>query len=1337
MSSHEDEVAPDDLALAGQTIHARYEVVRELGAGSLGRVFLARDKERNENIALKVVRADRVSAEALSYLRGEFVNLARLRHPNVARVYDLDRLADRQELFFTEEYLDGPDFVQATRGKPVGLFLDLFVQALRALAYVHARGLLHADIKPKNVFVVRGPPESGVVKIVDFHLARELAGTFDRSLRGTIAYMAPEVVRGERLDARADLYSLGVVAYEALAGTLPFAGRPAMEMLRAHATEKVQPLRERGVKVPPPLEAVVLRLLEKLPDARFRGANDVIRALNAGLGRRDAIETAETREGYILSPRFVGREKELAVLVAAARALKNDPAAARPDDGVAPDADRTRRAEVSFDGIDVDADPSAVGTLRASTPDADLAEGDRKDPDLAQDRGKETPRTDARVFLVKGEDGVGKSRLLRELRVQCQVEGLAVHELAGRAAERPYGPFLDLAGAVLRRDRHTEALELLSGSDGRISLEKIEPPAGPDESVRGTRFRKTAALGSILVELGERKPFVILVEDADALDEGSVELARYLAASVGIRLLVVLAATDEGEGTALDGIGKLPHGAEITLERFAYARTAELVASMLAVESVPEEFARRVHESTGGNPRFVAESLRSLSDAKALASSDGVLQVEPQAAARLAAPRGVVEVAARRVERLDEDQRVLLAAFAASPYPRPLAFAVQVAGLPREKGELAFAELVRRGLLDARDGLFTVESTPLREAALESLPEGRESAIHLACAHLIEARHPSAVGPGERMGSSSDASRPVPGAPRDRAEQLLHHLARAGATSRAIRYALEAADGARTRFEPLRAARLYQRALELARDSEGALDPGEVALARARLGEARLALGDRHEAALALAEAADEKAAPARVIALARRLDGTLKKALGAYDRSERALDRAAAAAKIAIAEHDPEGERELARIRGERASVRLWRGDYGGALEEGRAALDALERAGLVAEVAPICQVLYHAAHFSGDDETARAFLRRGLDAPRALDPRSRVEDRSVGPRAALAALEGKEQALGDAGGTHVPLSALGAALDRAGRAQDLEAVYERKVDLLEATRDLEGAALAHNNLANLRRIAGRYDLAILGYRRALALHRTLGGRPGVAVARLNLARVVAELGDPLGSEARALRARSAARTCGARWIEAQAELALSDALRRRGDLGAARLALANAATIVDEIRNVPLRVEVDLSRAEIALDAALEGTSDLEVAERALDALEAAPASATSALSAARGRILRARTLVLRARDGEEQRTVLLDRALQAAEGALESARTLAAPELLWRAARARAAVRAGRGELAPALEDLVLAMDTLRKVAQTLPRDLRAVYLQEPSRVEVREAFKALKQ
>lgn len=1352
--SREDEATAKG-SLAGTTVHERYEVVRELGAGSLGRVYLARDRARGGGaVALKVVRHDRLSAEALAYLKAEFQNLARLRHPNVARVYDLDRLSSeegRQEdlVFFTEELLDGPDIVQATRASldlassldvPGCLdhFLELLVQTLRALAYVHARGLLHADVKPRNLFVVRGEDGAQRVKVMDFHLARELRGPADRSLRGTIAYMAPEVVKGDKSDARADLYSLGVVAYEALTGTLPFSARNPLDVLRAHASEKVTPPRERGAKIPPALEALILRLLEKDPEARFPSANDTIRALNVALGKRFALETAETREGYILSPRFVGRERELSVLLEAARSVQGAATAA------APRSARKRRAvEISLDGLGSDATHLALAAAEAERAERERA---ARDAGPAQASGakaelKKTSETRAafvldearpspRVFAVTGEGGVGKSRLLRELRVLCQVQGLAVHEAKAQGLDaRPFAPFLEVLESVLRREGDARVLGRVQGPSGRVELgrvlELMGAVAAPDEGPRAARLRATAALGELLLAGSRDRPYVALLESAESLDEASLELLRYLAEEGGPgRALFVLAARDDGEGTPLAELASLECGAELRLERLPVAASGELVASMLAAERVPEELARRLHDATGGNPRFMEESLRALAEAGAVVNRGGELALKPEVVANLGVPTGVVAVTRRRLAGLEGPPRALLEAYAVFARPRSLAFAARVAQVPAADAEPALAELQRRGLVTEVPGephgpLHELASRPVRDAALEALPRARAVALHRASVLALE-EEPATGG-------------------RERAEELLHHFAAAGDTGRAFASALEAAEAARARFEPVRAQRLAARALDLAEKAREAGSPPAAALvarARARLGEARLQTGDRRGAAVAFAATAHDPAAPASLVALAHRLDGALKKSLGAYDRAERALDKAARAAHVAAKEGDPEGEREQARVQGERASVRLWRGDYAGALDAGSRAVERLRALGAKDELAPLLQVLYHAAHFSGDDARARELLRGALEAEARDDPRARADERAPGPRAALAALEGRAPgkgaaALGDAGGAHVPLSTVGVAFDRAGRAHDLEALYEQKVDVLEAVRDGEGAALAHNNLANLRRLAGRYDLAVRGYRRSLALHRQLGGRPGVAVARLNLARAMSELGDPAGAEPRAERARATARACGSRWIEAQAELAIADACRRQGKLPQARESVARARTIVEAIRNVPLAAEVELAAAEVELDA-----RDAARTLRALDGFAQVPSSAASAPSVARARILRARLLVERARIGpESDRALILEQAEEAASDALATARTLGAPELEWRAARARAEALAAKGEREAALEDVVRAMETLRKVAKGLPRDLRALYLSDPARLEVKEAFRAL--
>jgi hypothetical protein len=196
-------------------------------------------------------------------------------------------------------------------------------------------------------------------------------------------------------------------------------------------------------------------------------------------------------------------------------------------------------------------------------------------------------------------------------------------------------------------------------------------------------------------------------------------------------------------------------------------------------------------------------------------------------------------------------------------------------------------------------------------------------------------------------------------------------------------------------------------------------------------------------------------------------------------------------------------------------------------------------------------------------------------------------------------------------------------------------------------------------------------------------------------------------------------------AATLGVRWLISQADLAVADAERRRGDHARARAALAAAKETVAAIGNVPQRADVDLVAAELDLSAG-DGPGALdEVA-----AFERAPHSARSDVAAARASVVRARALLLRA-TGEDP-APLAAAAESAAASALETARTLAIPELVWRAAWARGAARALHGDARGALEDYVIGMETLRAVASELPRGFRAVYLADPDRLALKKAF-----
>ncbi|HEX5692466.1 MAG TPA: serine/threonine-protein kinase, partial [Roseiflexaceae bacterium] len=262
-----------------ELINSRYRIVRELGQGGMGAVYLAEDTMRdNQEVALKLVRSRERSAAALTQFKYEFAALAQLRHPNLVAVYDFGQVLSSAgpqpspdlapELFFyTMEHVPGEDLAAIAahyRQEPgdYGWLQDIALQVCRALEYIHGRDFIHYDVTPHNIRLT----SDGHVKLMDFGLAAEMRRGGRIGVRGTLGYIAPEVIRGDNADARADLYSLGVSLYEAVTGRLPFQPESSTSIALAHEVEispAVPSLFAPGL--PEGLERLILRLLAREP----------------------------------------------------------------------------------------------------------------------------------------------------------------------------------------------------------------------------------------------------------------------------------------------------------------------------------------------------------------------------------------------------------------------------------------------------------------------------------------------------------------------------------------------------------------------------------------------------------------------------------------------------------------------------------------------------------------------------------------------------------------------------------------------------------------------------------------------------------------------------------------------------------------------------------------------------------------------------------------------------------------------------------------------------------------------------------------------------------------
>ncbi|MBN2857407.1 MAG: serine/threonine protein kinase, partial [Candidatus Delongbacteria bacterium] len=204
----------------GSKINDRYEIMRLLGEGGMGNVYLVKDFVENRIVALKLIKEKFFSNKAIDRFKNEFKLVSQLKHPNIIKVYDLDVYKETDTYFFTMEYVEGKDLTTAFPEMTSKEKLEVLLQIARGLNYIHNRHIIHFDIKTDNIFLVK-KDGSFNAKIMDFGLAN-FAEDFSGKVRGTLVYIAPEVLMKKDIDYRVDLYSLGMVIYYIFSGKLPF-----------------------------------------------------------------------------------------------------------------------------------------------------------------------------------------------------------------------------------------------------------------------------------------------------------------------------------------------------------------------------------------------------------------------------------------------------------------------------------------------------------------------------------------------------------------------------------------------------------------------------------------------------------------------------------------------------------------------------------------------------------------------------------------------------------------------------------------------------------------------------------------------------------------------------------------------------------------------------------------------------------------------------------------------------------------------------------------------------------------------------------------------------------
>jgi serine/threonine-protein kinase len=322
--SHSDDIAnahtasveaQSETTLIGQTIGDRYRVVQLLGRGGMGAVYRADHVHIKKSFAFKVLHPELTHhSEAVRRFEREAIAAARIDHPNVATAIDFGNLPSG-EFYLVLDYVQGHSLRELLDREPVlaeARTVRIARQIASALAAAHGANIVHRDLKPDNVMLVDGSNEPDYVKVLDFGIAKirsdeltdEPAITRFGTVFGTPEYMSPEQALGQPVDARSDLYSLGIMMYEMLAGTTPFADEQLVTVLSRHMTETPAPLD----RIAPELWAIIERLLAKRPEGRPSSAEAVIQAIDALPLALLGVTVARGSRGSLASGSFAALE---------------------------------------------------------------------------------------------------------------------------------------------------------------------------------------------------------------------------------------------------------------------------------------------------------------------------------------------------------------------------------------------------------------------------------------------------------------------------------------------------------------------------------------------------------------------------------------------------------------------------------------------------------------------------------------------------------------------------------------------------------------------------------------------------------------------------------------------------------------------------------------------------------------------------------------------------------------------------------------------------------------------------------------------------------------------
>ncbi len=818
-----DHAVTNDPPLGLEGRFGPYRVRRVLGRGGMGIVYAAVHDHSGKEVAIKTVVAP--SSRSLAAMRQEISFLRSQRHPGVVQIFE-DGVIDGDP-WYAMDLLEGRTLDDLNRSLwPRGVVesraegsaaageeapprpappagggrlrdaLSIFARLCPPLSFVHRAGIVHCDLKPANVFVRND--EQPI--LMDFGLLSRASGAIGREtlevggLRGTLPYLAPELIRGRIPDARADLYALGCMLYESITGRPPFIAGSAHGLLEAHLYREPVPPSRLVTGLPKEIDDLIAGLLAKAPENRIGGA-DVVEEVLARQLETTSSPAVVPSKPYLFRPRLVGRDAVVEEIQALCR-----------------DVERGQGHLMLLGG------ESGIGKTF-----------------LASECAQQAMR---RGFdIVAGEC------------VALAPTALApFHELLQRAADRCRGGGPDMVSrlfgslrTVRLLSRYGPALQHVVGKDEE-ELPALPPPA--------ERERVLDAMREVLGRLTDDAPLLLVIDDLQWADDLSLTLLDSLTPEFlsSHRLLVVALYRSEETSPAVTRLLEKRHVRSISLKRLDDGALTAMVGDLLSA-TPPVELMRALTQHSEGNPFFVAEYLRAAASEGRLVHTSagwGLAEGEalaPHGLADLALPRLLQELVERRLRLLSEGAQ--RAAEVASVLGREFTASMLTAVARAVPTDMATwtEEMVERQLVDRTgDERLRFAHDKIRESAYARIETERRRALHRAAADALESEYtdPLALGPRYAELAYHCHRGDAPARAIEYFEKAAEHALRSSANADAVRFFREAIDTSTSSAIPVAVER---RALWERRCGDALQGLGDLSGSKRHLVEALALLG--------------------------------------------------------------------------------------------------------------------------------------------------------------------------------------------------------------------------------------------------------------------------------------------------------------------------------------------------------------------------------------------------------------------------------------------------------------------------------------------------------------